>query len=45
MSDLLLELYSEEIPPTLQEEAKNNIAANFTLFFEKYDFKKVASEI
>ena len=25
MSDLLLELYSEEIPPTLQEDAKNNI--------------------
>ena len=45
MSDLLLELYSEEIPPTLQEDAKNNIAANFTSFFEKYDFKKVASEI
>ena len=45
MSDLLLELYSEEIPPTLQEDAKNNIAANFTSFFEKYDFKKVATEI
>jgi glycyl-tRNA synthetase beta chain len=45
MSDLLLELYSEEIPPTLQEDAKNNITANFTSFFEKYDFKKVVSEI
>jgi glycyl-tRNA synthetase beta chain len=45
MSDLLLELYSEEIPPTLQEDAKNNITANFTSFFEKYDFKKVTSEI
>jgi len=42
MSDLLLELYSEEIPPTLQEDAKNNITANFISFFEKYDFKKVA---
>ena len=45
MSDLLLELYSEEIPPTLQEDAKNNITSNFTSFFEKYDFKKVVSEI
>ncbi|NCU71596.1 MAG: glycine--tRNA ligase subunit beta, partial [Candidatus Fonsibacter lacus] len=45
MSDLLLELYSEEIPPTLQEDAKNNIAENFALFFEKNDFKKVVSEI
>jgi len=42
MSDLLLELYSEEIPPTLQEDAKSNISANFTSFFEvfsKIDFK------
>ena len=45
MSDLLLELYSEEIPPTLQEDAKSNISANFTSFFEKNDFKKVVSEI
>ncbi len=44
MSDLLLELYSEEIPPTLQEDAKNNIAANFISFFEKHNFKKVISE-
>jgi glycyl-tRNA synthetase beta subunit len=33
MSDLLLELYSEEIPPTLQEDAKNNIAENFSYHF------------
>jgi len=45
MSDLLLELYSEEIPPTLQEDAKSNISANFTSFFEKNGFKKVVSEI
>jgi len=45
MSDLLLELYSEEIPPTLQEDAKNNIAANFISFFEKNNFKKIISEI
>lgn len=44
MSDLLLELYSEEIPPTLQEDAKNNIATNFISFFEKHNFKKVISE-
>lgn len=44
MSDLLLELYSEEIPPTLQEDAKNNITANFISFFEKHNFKKVISE-
>ena len=45
MSDLLLELYSEEIPPTLQEDAKSNISENFTSFFEKNGFKKVVSEI
>ncbi len=44
MSDLLLELYSEEIPPILQEDAKNNIAANFISFFEKHNFKKIVSE-
>ena len=32
-------------PPTLQEDAKSNISANFTSFFEKNDFKKIVSEI
>jgi glycyl-tRNA synthetase beta chain len=45
MSDLLLELYSEEIPPVLQEDAKNSIAANFISFFEKHGFKKIVSEV
>ena len=45
MSDLLLELYSEEIPPILQEDAKYGIAENFNSFFEKHGFKKIASEI
>jgi glycyl-tRNA synthetase beta chain len=45
MSDLLLELYSEEIPPILQEDAKNGIAENFNSFFEKHGFKKIISEI
>jgi len=45
MSDLLLELYSEEIPPVLQEDAKNGITENFNSFFEKHGFKKIVSEI
>ena len=45
MSDLLLELYSEEVPPVLQEDAKNGITENFNSFFEKHGFKKIVSEI
>lgn len=40
MSDLLLELYSEEIPPTLQEDAKSNISENFTSFLKRMVLKK-----
>lgn len=45
MSDLLLELYSEEIPPALQEGAKSQISQNFKTFFDKNGFKDVTSEV
>ena len=41
MSELFLELYSEEMPPALQEEAKNSIVENFNKFFEINNLKKI----
>ena len=39
MSEFLLELFSEEIPPNLQISARNNLVENFINFFEKENIK------
>ena len=35
MSDLFLELFSEEIPPNLQKSARNQLLQSFNDFFKK----------
>ena len=35
MSEFFLELFSEEIPATLQSAARNKLLENFKNFFEK----------
>ena len=39
MAELLLELYSEEIPPQLQIEARNQLKQFFEKSFEEESFK------
>ena len=42
MSEFFLELFSEEMPPNLQSSARDNLLANFKIFFEKenIEYKK-----
>ena len=47
MSDLFLELFSEEIPSNLQKSARNQLLQSFNDFFkkEKYYLKKQGKAI
>ena len=43
MSEFFLELFSEEIPAGLQQNARNTLLENFQNFFDKISFKKGSS--
>ena len=41
MSEFFLELFSEEIPPYLQKNARENLLKNFRDFFEKKNISNI----